>query len=111
LHTDVGFPLTIGADCVIGHHVVLHGCSVGHTCLVGIGAVLLNGVRIGDNCLVGAGALLTEGKSFPDNSLIVGSPARAVRTLDAEAIQKITAAAHHYVRNWQRYAKGLKRIG
>jgi carbonic anhydrase/acetyltransferase-like protein (isoleucine patch superfamily) len=111
LHTDPGFPLVIGADCVIGHNVVLHGCTIGASSLIGMGAILLNGARIGANCLVGAGALITEGKSFPDNSLVVGTPARAVRTLDAVAAAQIKAGADIYVRRWQQYSKGLKRIG
>ena len=111
LHTDPGFPLTIGDNCVIGHNVVLHGCSVAANSLIGMGAVVLNGAKIGRNCLVGAGALVTEGKAFADNSLIVGSPARVVRTLDAKAVQAIAAAADIYVRRWQRAARELKRIG
>ena len=79
LHTDPGFPLTIGRDCVIGHNVVLHGCTIGDGSLIGMGAIVLNGAKIGANCLVGAGALLTEGKAFPDNSMILGAPAKAVR--------------------------------
>ncbi len=110
LHTDPGFPLVIGANCVIGHNVILHGCTIGANSLVGMGAIMLNGARIGDNCLVGAGALITEGKSFPDNSLIVGAPARAVRTLDAAAKQTIAAAADIYVRRSRQYATGLKPI-
>ena len=111
LHTDPGFPLTIGANCVIGHNVVLHGCTIGDNSLVGMGAIVLNGARIGKNCLIGAGALITEGKEFPDNTLIVGSPARAVRALDDKAVEEIADGADIYVRRWQRYAKGLKRIG
>jgi carbonic anhydrase/acetyltransferase-like protein (isoleucine patch superfamily) len=111
LHTDPGFPITIGHDCVIGHNVVLHGCTVADNSLVGMGAIVLNGARIGTNCLVGAGALVTEGKQFADNSLIVGAPARVIRALDETATAKITRAADIYVRRWQRYAKGLKRIG
>jgi carbonic anhydrase/acetyltransferase-like protein (isoleucine patch superfamily) len=111
LHTDPGFPLTIGANCVIGHNVVLHGCSIGANSLIGMGAIVLNGAKIGVNSLVGAGALVTEGKSFPDNSLIVGTPARAIRTLDDAAVKQIAAGADIYVRRWQQYAKGLKRIG
>ncbi len=111
LHTDPGFPLVIGANCVIGHNVVLHGCTVGDHSLIGMGAILLNGARIGRNSLVGAGALVTEGKEFPDNSLIVGSPARAIRTVDEKTRELIAQGADIYVRRWQRYAKGLKRIG
>ena len=111
LHTDPGFPLTIGPNCVIGHNVVLHGCSIGANSLIGMGAIVLNGAKIGVNSLVGAGALVTEGKSFPDNSLIVGTPGRAIRTLDEAAVKQIAAGADIYVRRWQQYAKGLKRIG
>ena len=110
IHTDPGFPLTIGRDCVIGHNVVLHGCTVGDHSLIGMGAIMLNGARIGAHSIVGAGALVTEGKSFPDHSLIVGAPARAVRTIDDKAAAQIAAAADIYVRRWKRYAKGLKRI-
>jgi carbonic anhydrase/acetyltransferase-like protein (isoleucine patch superfamily) len=111
LHTDPGFPMVIGANCVIGHNVVLHGCTVGANSLIGMGAILLNGAKIGANSLVGAGALVTEGKTFPDSSLIVGSPARAVRTLDEKAHAMIAGGADIYVRRWQRYTKGLTRIG
>ena len=111
LHTDLGFPLNIGEDCVIGHNVVLHGCTIARNSLIGMGAVVLNGARIGKNCLVGAGAVVTEGKEFPDNSLIVGMPARALRTLDEKAAQAITRDADIYVQRWQQYAKGLKRVG
>ena len=111
LHTDPGYPLVVGSNSLIGHNVVLHGCTVGDNTLIGMGAVLLNGVKIGDNSLVGAGALVTEGKSFPDNSLIVGAPARAIRTLDQAAIDLIVQGADIYVRRGQRYRKGLKQIG
>ena len=111
LHTDPGFPMVIGANCVIGHNTILHGCTIGDNSLVGMGAIMLNGSKIGRNCLVGAGALVTEGKTFADNSLIVGSPARAVRTLDDKAHAMIAGGADIYVRRWQRYAKGLRKIG
>ncbi len=86
LHSDPGFPMTIGRDCVIGHNVILHGCTIGDSSLVGMGAIMLNGAKIGKNSLVGAGSVVTEGKSFPDNSLIVGAPARAIRTLDENGV-------------------------
>jgi carbonic anhydrase/acetyltransferase-like protein (isoleucine patch superfamily) len=111
LHTDPGFPLTIGSNCVIGHNVILHGCTVGDRSLIGMGAIVLNGAEVGQNCLVGAGAMVTEGKKFPDNSLIVGAPARAIRAVDDKAAEMIRAGADIYVRRWQRYAKGLKRMG
>ncbi len=110
LHTDPGAPMTIGAGCTVGHHAILHGCTIGENSLVGMGATVLNGAWIGANCLVGAGALITEGKEFPDNSLIVGAPAKAIRTLDEDAVQRLRRTAQHYVENWQRFANGLRRI-
>jgi carbonic anhydrase/acetyltransferase-like protein (isoleucine patch superfamily) len=110
LHTDLGFPLVIGPDCVIGHNVILHGCTIGANCLIGMGAIVLNGAVIGANSLVGAGALVTEGKSFPERSLIVGAPARAVRSLDDAAVKMIAGGADIYVRNHRRFAKGMKPI-
>jgi carbonic anhydrase/acetyltransferase-like protein (isoleucine patch superfamily) len=110
LHTDPGFPLVIGSNCVIGHNVILHGCIVGDDSLIGMGAIMLNGAKVGRNCLVGAGALVTEGKTFPDNSLIVGAPARVIRSLDEKAAQMIRGGADIYVRRWKHYAKGLKRV-
>jgi carbonic anhydrase/acetyltransferase-like protein (isoleucine patch superfamily) len=111
LHTDMGFPMVIGADCTIGHNVVLHGCTIAPGSLIGMGAIVLNGARIGKNSLVGAGALVTEGKEFPDNSLIVGSPARAIKTLEGKAAQSVSLASAWYVKRWNQYAKGLKRVG
>ena len=103
--------MTIGADCTIGHNVVLHGCTVAADSLIGMGAIVLNGAKIGKNSLVGAGALVTEGKEFPDNSLIVGAPARALRQVDERTSRMILQGADIYVRRWQRYARGLKRVG
>ncbi len=111
LHTDPGFPMLIGSNCVIGHNVILHGCIVGDDSLVGMGAIMMNGSRIGSNCIVGAGAVITEGKVFPDNSLIVGAPARVIRTLDDKAREMIRDGADIYVRRSRDYAARLKRIG
>src|SRR6202522_1351269 len=110
LHTDMGFPISIGPDCVIGHNVILHGCTIGARALIGMGAIVLNGARIGEGSLVGAGALVTEGKSFPERSLIVGTPARAIRTLDDAAVAAIAAGADIYVRNFKRFARGMKPV-
>lgn len=108
LHTDMGSPLTIGRNCTIGHKAMLHGCTIGENSLVGIGATILNNAVIGRNCLIGAHTLIPERKVIPENSLVMGSPGRVVRELDAEAIARLSAAAAGYVRNWQRYAKGLR---
>ena len=111
LHADLGSPLTIGENVTIGHQVMLHGCTVGDNSLIGIQAVVLNNAKIGRNSIVGAGSVVTEGKEFPDNSLIIGAPAKVVRTLDdAAAAAKLRASAEHYVDNGRRFAKGLKKI-
>jgi len=107
LHTDLGFPLTVGRNCTVGHRAILHGCTVGDNSLIGMGAIVLNGAKIGRNSLVGAGALVTEGKEFPDNSLIIGSPAKAVRTLDEAAVAGLAKSAELYVANGARFRKGL----
>ena len=109
MHTDPGFPLTIGEGCTIGHRAMLHGCTIGDNSLIGMGAIVLNGARIGKNSLVGAGALVTEGKEFPDNSLIVGSPAKAIRVLDDAAVARLRGSAAHYVANGKRFKAGLKK--
>lgn len=111
MHTDMGFPLTIGSNVTIGHQAMLHGCTVGDGALIGIQAVILNGAKIGKGCLVGAGALVTEGKEFPDYSLIIGTPAKAVRTLDADAIARLEASAASYVARARLFKTELKKIG
>ncbi len=110
LHSDLGYPLTLGSRVTVGHGVVLHGCTIGDGSLVGIGAVVLNGARIGRHCLVGAGALVTEGKEFPDGSLIVGSPARAVRQLTPEQVAGLGKSAQSYIDNAQRFRAGLTKL-
>lgn len=110
IHTDWGSPTIIGEDCTIGHSAIIHGCTIGKNSLIGMGATILNGAKIGNNCLVGANALVTEGKEFPDNSLIVGSPAKAIRTLDEASAAKLKASALNYTENWKRFASELKEI-
>jgi carbonic anhydrase/acetyltransferase-like protein (isoleucine patch superfamily) len=107
MHTDMGYPLVIGAGCTIGHKVMLHGCTIGGNSLIGMGACVLNGARVGRDCLIGAGALITEGKEIPDGSLVMGAPGKVVRSLDAEAIEGLRAAAVHYQQNMRRYRAGL----
>jgi carbonic anhydrase/acetyltransferase-like protein (isoleucine patch superfamily) len=110
LHADVGKPLTIGNDVTVGHKVMLHGCTIGDGSLIGIGAVVLNGAKIGKGCIVGAGSLVTEGKEFPDGSMILGSPAKVVRSLTTEQQQGLVMSAVHYVENARRFKTGLHRL-
>lgn len=110
LHADEGVPLTIGENVTIGHQVMLHGCTIGDGSLIGIQAVVLNNAKIGKNSLVGAGSVVTEGKEFPDNALIIGSPAKVVRIMSDEQIERLRGAARHYQVNGPRFAKGLKKI-
>lgn len=110
IHTDPRYPVKIGEGCTIGHHAIIHGCVIGDNSLVGMGATILNGAKIGRNCLIGANALITEGKEFPDNSLIVGSPAKVIRTLDDEAVEKLKQSALRYIENWKRFARDLRKL-
>ena len=110
MHTDPGFPLTIGAGCTIGHKAMLHGCTLGENTLIGMGATVLNGARIGRNCLIGACALITEGKEIPDGSLVMGAPGKVVRQLDERAIKAFRATALHYQQNARRYRDGLRAL-
>ncbi|WP_298813288.1 gamma carbonic anhydrase family protein [uncultured Sphingomonas sp.] len=110
LHSDPGSPLTIGEDVTVGHHAILHGCTIGNRVLIGMGATVLNNAVIADDCLVGAGALVTEGKTFPPGSLIVGSPAKTVRQLDERAIAMLKVSAAHYVANGRAAAAELHEV-
>jgi carbonic anhydrase/acetyltransferase-like protein (isoleucine patch superfamily) len=110
-HTDLGFPLVIGNNCTVGHNVILHGCTIEDGALIGMGSIVMNGARIGRGSVVGAGSVITEGKQFPENSLIIGAPARVIRTLDAEQSKEIAGPAQFYMHNGPRFRTGLKRIG
>jgi len=110
LHTDDGFPLTVGRNCTIGHKVMLHGCSIGDNSLIGIGAVVLNNAKIGRNCVIGAHALIPENKEIPDNSLVMGMPGKVVREISAQEAEGLQQSAAHYVENWQRHTAGLVEI-
>ncbi len=111
LHADPGYPLTLADNVSVGHQAMIHGCSIGEGSLIGIQAIILNGAKIGKNCLVGAGALITEGKEFPDNSLILGAPARAIRTLNEADIANLQRIANSYVERAREFKDKLKRIG
>lgn len=111
IHSDAGSPCTVGDNVTVGHHVMLHGCTIGDNSLVGMGATILNNAVIPENCIVGAGALVTEGKTFEPESLIIGSPAKAVRKLDDEALAMLRGAADHYVERAKMFASGLRLVG
>ncbi len=108
LHTDPGMPLTIGEGVTVGHQVMLHGCTIGDNCLIGIGSTILNGAVIGNNCIIGAHALITEGKVIPDNSMVIGAPGKVVKTLNESQVAMLKLNAEVYVRNAARFEKGLK---
>ena len=109
-HTDLGFPLTVGRHCTVGHNVILHSCTLEDGTLIGMGSTVLNGARIGRGSIVGAGAVVTENKEFPEHSLIIGAPARLIRTLDPAEVEEMGSAARFYVANGPRFKKGLRRI-
>jgi carbonic anhydrase/acetyltransferase-like protein (isoleucine patch superfamily) len=108
MHTDPGFPLTVGPDCTIGHMVMLHGCTIGRGSLIGIGSIILNGAKIGEECLVGANTLIAEGKEIPPRSMVLGSPGKIISQLTDEDVKRFGGAAGRYVANWKRFAAGLK---
>ena len=110
LHSDEGVPCTVGEGVTVGHHVMLHGCTIGDNSLIGMGATILNRAVIPENCIVGAGALVTEGKTFEPGSLIVGVPAKAVRQLDEAAFAGLRYSADHYMKKARAFAHGLKRV-
>lgn len=108
LHTDPGFPLTIGAEATIGHNAMLHGCSIGRGALIGIGAIVLNGADIGDDCLIGAGALIPEGKTIPARSVVFGAPGKVIRQVSEQDLERMRWGVQLYVDRWQTYAAGLR---
>ena len=110
LHTDMGYPLTIGEDCTIGHKAMLHGCTIGDGTLIGMGATILNGAKIGKGCLIGAGALITEGKEIPDGSMVLGAPGKVVRTLDADARNALLKSASMYQANALRFRMEMRPV-
>ena len=108
LHSDVGYPLTIGKNVTIGHKVMLHGCTIGDNSLIGINAVVLNGAKIGKNCLIGANSLVTEGKEIPDGSLVMGSPAKVVKALSSEQQLGLARSAEVYVAKFRQFKAELQ---
>jgi carbonic anhydrase/acetyltransferase-like protein (isoleucine patch superfamily) len=110
MHTDIGCPLTLGANVTVGHQAMLHGCTVGDNSLIGIGATVLNGAKIGRNCLIGAHALVGEGKEIPDNSMVLGMPGKVVRELGEDNEKMMLLSANIYVENWKRFEETLKEI-
>lgn len=110
MHIDPGYPLIIGENCTIGHKVMLHGCTIGDNSLIGMGAIVLNGAKIGKNCLIGAGALVTEGKEIPNGSMVLGSPGKVVRELNAATIQGMTMSALHYQENMRLFRDQMRKV-
>jgi len=110
LHTDKGVQLSVGRHVTVGHRVVLHGCTVGDETTIGMGSVVLNNAKIGKHCLVGANSLVTEGKEFPDGSMIMGAPARVVRPLTPEEIERLRQSPRHYAENARQFRATLKKL-
>ena len=107
LHTDPGYPLTIGKGVTVGHMVMLHGCTIGDDTLIGIGSTILNNSKVGKNCIIGANTLVTENKIIPDNSLVLGSPGKVIRQVTQEEIDHIKENAKEYIQNWKKYSKSI----
>ena len=108
LHVDPGCPLTIGVGVTVGHKVMLHGCTIGDNCLIGINSVVLNRAKIGENSIIGANTLVPEGMEIPPFSLVLGSPAKIKKTLTDRHAEVLKMSAAHYVENARRYHRELK---
>ncbi|MBA3069093.1 MAG: gamma carbonic anhydrase family protein [Hyphomonas sp.] len=111
LHTDHGFPITIGANVTVGHRVILHACTIGDDTLIGMGSTILNRAKIGRNCIIGANTLISEGKEIPDNSLVMGAPGKVIKEVSPQQVQLIKMSALHYVENWKKHQATVKKIG
>ncbi len=96
IHTDFGFPVTIGDNCIIGHGCILHGCKIGNNCLIAMGAIILTGAEIGNECIIGAGALVPEGKKIPDRSVVIGIPGKIVRNIEEKDLIRIKNTIETY---------------
>ena len=107
LHTDPGYPLSVGKGVTVGHMVMLHGCQISNDTLIGIGSIILNNAKIGKNCIIGAKALITENKEIPDNSLVIGSPGKVVREVTKEEKKAVFENTKHYQDNWKKYSKSI----
>ena len=110
VHSDIGYPVHIGANVTIGHSAIVHGCKIGDGSLIGMGAIIQNGAVIGKGCLIGAGALVTEHKVIPDGSLVVGTPGRVVRQLDDQVIAGLLQSAQIYQNNARHFSQVLRPI-
>lgn len=110
LHADPGQPTTVGANVTVGHKVILHSCTIGDNTLIGMGSTVLNRAKIGNSCLLGANSLVSEGKEFADGTMILGAPARQVKSLSEQQIAMLKFSAQGYVGNHKRFASDLKQI-
>ena len=108
LHTDPGFPMTLGKNVSIGHMVMLHGCTIGEGSLIGIGSIILNGAKFGKNCLIGANSMITEGKEIPDNSVVLGSPGKVVREATEKDLEMLARVGPSYVARYKEYKSKLQ---
>ncbi|MCD6436033.1 MAG: gamma carbonic anhydrase family protein [Clostridiales bacterium] len=103
IHVADEYPTIIGDDVTVGHNVILHGCTISDSCLIGMGAIILDGAFIEENVIIGAGALVTQGKRIPKNSLALGSPAKVVRELTKEEIEYFKISSKKYVKESKEY--------
>lgn len=106
IHEDTDAPVYIGDNVTIGHRAIVHGCTIGNNCLIGMGAILLSGCRIGNNCMVAAGALVTGKTVVPDNSVIMGMPAKSIRPISDEYLEEIEYAANEYYERGKEFKEG-----
>ncbi|MEG0823148.1 MAG: gamma carbonic anhydrase family protein [Erysipelotrichaceae bacterium] len=106
IHNDIDFPVKIGSSVTIGHGAIIHGCTIEDRVVIGMGAIILNGVKISHDCIIGAGSLLCEGMYVPPYSVVVGSPAKVIKTISDYQIKYIENNANEYVKLTSLYLKG-----
>jgi len=109
IHTDAGIPVEIGLGVTIGHGCIIHGCTIGNNTLIGMGATILNQASIGANCIIGANALVTQAMNIPDNSLVLGMPAKIVREVTEEEVERNKINAQVYVDRAAQYLQQLQK--
>lgn len=108
VHCDRDYPAHIGGNVTVGHNAIIHGCTIGRNCLIGMGTTILDGAIIGDNVIVGANSLITSGKVIPPGVLVMGSPAKVVRELTPEEIEEIGRSVSGYIELSKEYIFGIE---
>jgi carbonic anhydrase/acetyltransferase-like protein (isoleucine patch superfamily) len=110
IHADSGAPTLLGANVTVGHMVMLHSCLIGDDSLIGNGAIVLDRARIGRHCIIAAGSLIPPDREIAEGSVVMGAPAKLVRSVTADDLAMIAQAAAHYQSRMHSYRRELRAI-